>query len=217
MKVMNMSRAFWSCVLLYCAYLMAKITVPYYFAAWMHDFLVTKMQIIHLFHYRTAFLVHISSSLVVIFAGACLFLSSSDLRYWKIHRWLGRLYVGAVLLLAAPSGLIMAYHANGGLLAQVNFTLLSVLWWLFTFFGFSTIIKGDVAKHKHWMLRSYALTLSAVTLRFLQMVIPTAWVDAPVFTYILVSWCSWLFNLVIVEIYIYSVSSRVDSPLIVSQ
>lgn len=185
----------WVGVILFFTYLMSKIVGPYFSESWDYDFLVTKMGIIHLSYYRAAFLIHISSSLIVIFTGSLLFLTVRGPLWWRMHRLFGRLYVGLVLLLAAPSGLIMGYYANGGILGQINFILLSILWWWFTFEGLRTIRQGNVPAHKKWMVRSYALTLSAITLRFLQMMVPMSWYVDPDFVYVVVSWSSWILNL----------------------
>jgi len=189
---------------------MAKIVIPYFSESWDYDFLVTKMGIIHLSYYRIAFMLHISSSLVVICTGAFLFLTVGGEVWRRIHRVLGRVYVGLVLLIAAPSGLVMGYHANGGLIGQINFILLSILWWWFTFRGFDTIRRGKVAEHKKWMLRSYALTLSAVTLRFIQMMIPYSWYVDPDLVYVLVSWSSWILNFGVGEMIISKPNLKFD-------
>ena len=51
------------------------------------------------------------------------------------------------------------------------------------------------------MMRSYALTLSAITLRLCQLFIHQIISLDPTTQYILVSWGSWMFNLGVVEMY----------------
>ncbi|MFT5765421.1 MAG: hypothetical protein ACI8X3_002858, partial [Saprospiraceae bacterium] len=53
--------------------------------------------------------------------------------------------------------------------------------------------------HKVWMMRSYALTLSAVSLRIYQLILGHFFYMDPVVQYLLVSWVSWLGNLMILE------------------
>jgi uncharacterized membrane protein len=181
---------------------MWKIVQPY--TGWELDieFLLTKQHVIHLNYYKTSFYLHIFSSLIVLLSGALLFLPIVLRKAPSIHRIAGRIYVILVLLISAPSGLIMAFHSNGNFSTTINFILLSVFWWVFTFIGFVAIIKGQVIKHKQWMTRSFALTMSAITLRLAQMILNTFWAIDPDIQYCIVSWGSWIINLFIAEIII---------------
>ncbi len=193
----------WVGITLYFSFLMAKIVIPYFYESRDYGFLITKLDILHLSFYRLTFLIHVSSSLVIMTSGAFLFISISKSHWLSVHRFLGRIYVVLVLFLAAPSGLIMGYFANGGLMGQINFMLLSTIWWMFTYFGFKNIIDKNITAHKKWMIRSYALTLSAITLRVLQMTLPMTLFPDQSVRYVFISWGSWILNLMIAEIYIY--------------
>jgi len=109
-----------------------------------------------------------------------------------------------LLFVTGPAAFVMSLMANGGYISQISFTTLSVLWILFTFLAYRSIRKGDVRKHTIWMLRSYALTLSAVTLRLYMYLLTEFEVNmAPRETYILVSYLSWIPNLFFVQILIW--------------
>lgn len=195
-------------LVVYFSWRMYQIVLPYTSGAWDVDFLLTKQMIIHLDHYRFAFYGHIYSSLMVLLSGALLF-SKQVLRLWpKIHRMTGKVYVGLVLGISAPTALVMGFYANGGWGAALSFIILAPLWWYTSWMGYSTIRKKKVQAHRYWMLRSYALTFSAVTLRVGQMLLGYFWVLDPEFQYILVSWGSWMLNLVLVELYIYYEKNR---------
>lgn len=189
-------------VILFSTYLMGKIIFPYLSWKWNIDFLLTKQMIIHLDHYRLAFYAHIISSLIVLFSGAFLFSSFVLKRFPKVHRNMGKLYVALLLLISAPSGLIMAYYANGGIWVKVSFMILTPLWWWFTYKGYTTIRDKKVVAHRRWMIRSYALTLSAISLRAYQFLFSYVDIVDPQFQYLLVSWISWVGNLCIAELYI---------------
>lgn len=184
---------------LFFTYLMWNIIQPYLGWEWDIDFLQTKQHIIHLDYYRYSFYLHIFSSLIILFCTAILLSKTILYKYVKWHKISGKIYVVLVLLISAPTGLLMAFHANGGFDTQLSFIILSPLWWYFTFMGYTTIRKGKVKKHKEWMFRSIALTLSAVTLRLAQMVLNTFWVLDQDLLYFSVSWGSWIVNLIIVE------------------
>lgn len=191
----------WGGLICFFTLQMMFVVWPYTSWKWDVNFLMTKQLIIHLDHYRFSFYAHIFSSLFVMASGAFLFSNYILRKYPKMHRYLGKLYVGLVLLVSAPSGLVMAYYANGGWIAQTSFVILSVLWWWFTYQGYRTARKLDFQAHKKWMMRSFALTLSAVTLRLFQMFLGYLIYMDPVTQYIFISWTSWIFNLLLVELW----------------
>jgi hypothetical protein len=82
-----------------------------------------------------------------------------------IHRWSGKVYVAVVLFLAAPTGLYMSFFAKGGFWERVLFMFMAGFWFITTFYGFTTIHKKNVLAHKIWMMRSYAMAMTAVTFR----------------------------------------------------
>ncbi len=102
--------------------------------------------------------------------------------------------------LAAPSGLILARFANGGLAAQVGFTMQCVVWWLTTWVAYRAARRRQWPRHVEWLLRSYAVTLAALALRGESFVMFYAFGTKPIETYLTVTWLSWVGNLVVVEI-----------------
>lgn len=196
-------------LILYFAWQMFQIVWPYTSGAWDIDFLLTKQAIIHLDHYRIAFYGHIFSSLVVLLSGVFLF-SNAVLRNWsRLHRLLGKTYVALVLGVSAPTALVMGFYANGGWLACLSFVVLAPLWWWTTWKGYRTARALNFQSHRHWMLRSYALTTSAVTLRLMQSFL-SSWVDFnPEIQYTIVSWASWIINLGVIELYLWYKKNRV--------
>lgn len=182
--------------------LMAKVVSPYLSGKLETDFLATKQHLIHLTHYRVAFYTHIFSSLPVLLSGLFLFSKTIQRHRPGLHRNIGKGYVGLVLLLAAPSGMIMAWYANGGVVAQTSFLTATPLWWWFTWQGLQTARCRNFTDHREWMLRSYAMSFSAITLRASQLVLNEFDLFNPDYRYLLVAWESWLLNLGLVEIYI---------------
>jgi len=88
------------------------------------------------------------------------------------HRWLGRLYLLAVVS-GGGAGFALAQHAFGGLTARAAFGLLAVCWTGSTLNAYRHIRQGNLRAHRSWMIRSYALTLAAVTLRMYLTLEPT--------------------------------------------
>lgn len=199
--------------ILFFSYLMFMIVLPYmlypiqlnrgYLLKHNMPFLLNKLEVVPIYAWRISFYIHIITSLPVIAAGASQFSVYFLHKYPFAHRRIGKMYIFLVLFLSAPSGLIMAFYANGGVTAKMAFILQSVAWWLFTYAAFHHIRRGDQRSHGEFMLRSYALTFSAITLR-LQSYILT-YFELPfesLPTYIFISWSSWTFNLFIAELFI---------------
>lgn len=182
--------------------LMLHITLPYFSFRYDVDFLLTKQSVLHVRMWRIAFYTHISSSLFVLLSGAFQFSRKLMTRYAKVHRTLGKIYVILVLLISAPSGLIMAFYANGGIWSKTSFTIISVLWWYFTFMAYRKITKRSYNAHLAYMFRSYALTLSAITLRTYVLLLPYFVHMHSREMYTFVAWASWVPNLVIAELLI---------------
>jgi hypothetical protein len=190
-------------LILYGSYLLILLTLPYFAFERNTDFLSSKQLIYHLDWWRISFYVHVFTSPVIILAGLCQFSRTLLHRYAGIHRTLGKIYIATVLFLSGPAALIMALYANGNTATKVGFTLLSCLWLLFTGIGYRKARQRDFNTHGNFLLRSYALTVSAITLRFYAYLIGE-WELAiePVTAYMILSWISWIPNLVIAEVLI---------------
>jgi uncharacterized membrane protein len=187
---------------LFFVFLMAKLTVPYLSFRYDIDFLLTKQAVLHLVWWRWAFYIHIFSSTFVLLTGLLQFLPAILEKRPSLHRLLGKIYVFTILGLSAPSGLVMAFYASGGFGAKLSFTLISVLWAYFTWVAFRKAVQKDFRSHTAFIYRSFALTLSAITLR------SYVWL-LPFFSqlhhlhgremYVWVSWLSWVPNLLVAE------------------
>jgi hypothetical protein len=113
------------------------------------------------------------------------------------HRLMGKVYCIAVLL-AGITGVIIGFTARGGLIAQSGFVLLGVIWLLATFRALQVVLRGQIALHQEWMIRSIALTFAGVTLRVLLPAQLLAGISIDV-AYPVVAWLCWVPNLVVAE------------------
>lgn len=178
---------------------MLDLTLPYLSFDYDVDFLLTKQKIIHIKHWRYSFYIHILFSIFALAAGLTQFSNYILKKLKKLHRWMGIIYVVDVLLLAGPTGLIMGFYANGNMYAKISFMLLAALWIIFTAMAYKTAIDKNFVQHRNWMYRSYALTLSAITLRLFAMFLPK-WFHMEAFSeYTIIAWLSWTINLVVAE------------------
>ncbi len=166
-------------------------------------FLLIKQDYTGLWHYRVAFFIHVFTAIGALAAGFTQFSPSILRQYPRIHRFAGWVYVLDVLLFAAPSGLVIGYYANGGWTSQTGFCLLAVLWIFFTAIAVQRIRKRDIRAHRDWMIRSFALTLSAITLRAWKYILVAAFAPHPMDAYRIVAWLGWVLNLAVAEWIIY--------------
>ncbi|MFT5168899.1 MAG: hypothetical protein ACI8P3_004144, partial [Saprospiraceae bacterium] len=176
----------WIAFISFFSFKMLEIVLPYTSWEWDVDFLLTKQYFVHLDHYRLAFYSHIFSSLFVLFSGAFLFSGYVLKNHTVLHRWIGKIYIVLLLFISAPSGMVMAFYANGGWMVKMSFLILTPLWWWCTYKGYQMARRQQFKAHKVWMMRSYALTLSAVSLRIYQLILGHFFYMDPVVQYLLV-------------------------------
>lgn len=186
--------------LAYSCILMGDITWRYRSFALDASFLQIKQtEITEIYWYKYAFYFHVISAVCALPAGFTQFNKAILKNYPRLHQVCGYLYVAAILIAAAPSGFLIGMHANGGIVAQIAFTLLAILWFFFTLQALLKAKKGDIKAHKNFMIRSFALTCSALTLRYWKLVLVYFFHPYPMDLYQLVAWLGWIPNLLIAE------------------
>lgn len=193
----------WIVLIAFFCLLMIDLTLPYLSFKMDVDFLLTKQKIIHIKHWRYAFYIHILFSVFALIAGLTQFSKHIMLNYKKLHKIMGYVYITDVICLAGPSGIIISFYANGTIVSKTSFILLSLLWISFTLTAILKVLKKEFIEHEKWMIRSYALTLSAITLRLLALIFPKTIHLTAHTEYAFIAWLSWTINLVIAECIIY--------------
>ena len=186
-------------LLAFFIYLMVRITLPYFSLDDRAGFLAIKQQVIGNSTWKLCFYVHVFTSCFLLLAGFTQFSGRVLRQRKKLHRYVGRAYVFILLFLSGPAGLVMALYANGGLSSRTGFVLLSVLWLLFTALAWYYALKKDFVRHRAYMIRSFALTVSALTLRLWKLGIVLAFHPGPMDAYRIVAWLGWVPNLLLAE------------------
>lgn len=115
--------------------------------------------------YNASFYIHIFAGAVCILTALIQFSRYILKKTKAIHRWSGKLYVFVVLFLGAPTGLYMSFFAKGSFWERSLFLFMAVTWFITTLYGLNTIRKKNILAHKIWMIRSYAMAMTAVTFR----------------------------------------------------
>jgi hypothetical protein len=165
--------------------------------------------------HRIVVYAHIFAAAMTLIIGPFQFSTRLRNRHTTLHRWSGRLYLGIGVVIGGAAGFYMALIAEGGLVAKLGFAMLALAWLFTGFKAWRAIRARNLTAHRHWMIRNYALTFAAVTLRLwlpagLLAGIPYALV------YPAVAWLSWLPNLLVAEIWFNQAGRTADRHLVMS-
>jgi uncharacterized membrane protein len=162
-------------------------------------FLQQKQEYLQINWWKAAFYVHVFSSLFALAAGFTQFSNYILRNHKQLHRTIGKIYVLNILLINFPAGMILAVYANGLLPSKIGFIILDCLWFYFTCRAFIAIRKKKIIEHKEFMIRSYALTFSAVTLRTWKIALSGIFHLDPLTLYMVEAWMGFVPNLLFAE------------------
>lgn len=183
----------------YFFWLMLKITLEYIPVDPNVSFLMIKQtEVEHRPEYLPFFYTHVYTSIFVLLFGFLAILRK-NFGLQNFHRNIGKAYILLLLVFSAPSGIYMGIFANGGILAKISFIILGSLWWLTTFKAYQAARQKKFSLHQQWMWRSFALTLSAITLRMWKVIIVYLFHPNPMDVYQIIAWMGWVPNILIIE------------------
>ncbi|MBL7721944.1 MAG: DUF2306 domain-containing protein [Chitinophagaceae bacterium] len=140
-------------------------TIPYFSFSKNFDFIVERSFLFQSNLYNASFYIHIAAGALCIGTALIQFSRYILKKSKAIHRISGKIYVFVVLFLGAPTGLYMSFFAKGSFWERALFMFMAGWWFVTTLYGLSTIHKRNVVAHKIWMIRSYAMAMTAVTFR----------------------------------------------------
>lgn len=144
--------------------------------------------------------VHVAGAATALLVGPLQFLSGLRNRFRWLHRWTGSTYVVACLV-GGVAGFVLALGASTGPISTIGFGSLAILWIATTSLAWRRAMQSQFSEHRAWMIRSFALTFAAVTLRLylpISAFLPLHFEDA----YRAISFLCWVPNLLLVELYI---------------
>lgn len=156
-------------------------------------------------HNRPLVLLHVASGVVAMVTGLFQFVTRLRTTLPAMHRVLGRVYLGAVLI-GSSGGLPLSYLALRHLPDPVRsalwpttaaFAILALTWLFLTAMAFLRIRQRRFEEHRAWMIRSYSLTFAAVTTRLASPL--TLLLTRDALLSINVSVWTWPLNLIIAE------------------
>lgn len=147
---------------------------------------------------RPALFGHVFGAVVALAVGPFQLSARLRARRVALHRWLGRLYLGVGVLVGGAAGLYLAPLAFGGPVARIGFGALAVAWLGTGLRAYLAIRARDVASHRRWIVRNFALTFAAVTLRIYLPVSAAAGIPFEA-AYPIIAWVCWVPNAVVAE------------------
>lgn len=161
---------------------------------------------------RIALSIHASCGAIALMLGPWQFLPGIRARRLMVHRYMGWAYASAVAVSWAAS-LPIASHAQTGAWASAGFLSLGGFWIVCTAGAVIAVaLREDFAAHRRWMIRSYALTAAAITLRiYLPFSMGMHWRYE--IAYATIAWLCWIPNLIGAEIYLRT-GQKARAPMI---
>ncbi|NVJ87457.1 MAG: DUF2306 domain-containing protein [Algoriphagus sp.] len=153
--------------------------------------------------YKWSLIGHISGGILALVIGPFQFWKAFRSKYLTIHRWMGRIYITAILFSVISATFLAWTSAINA--AEINWALglqgLAFVWFVTTFMAYLSIRRKRIQQHKEWMIRSYVVTFAFITFRILS--------DSPINEYFGVAisgatwlWVSWSIPLLISEVFI---------------
>lgn len=144
--------------------------------------------------WRVGFYTHIIGGGLALLIGWSQFVKSWRARYVMAHRWVGKIYICAVLF-SSLAAITIAPFSTTGAVAAVGFGSLGVVWLLVTMQALRSIWAKDFRQHERLMIYSYAACCAAVTLRFWLPFLTVVCGLSFSVAYPIVAWSSWVPNL----------------------
>jgi len=168
--------------------------------------------------------IHVFTGGIVLFTGAFQFWKWLRTKHPRIHCLTGRIYLFLGIFPSAISGFIVAQGTVAGLTGQFGFSLLSIMWIITGVMALRTILQRDIQHHREWMIRNYALTFAAVTLRLwlplLIMIQASSGIEIDIAiasAYQTVPWLAWVPNIIVAEGLIHMLQPNKTKSLITNQ
>jgi uncharacterized membrane protein len=110
-------------------------------------------------------MVHIIPGLVFVVLGPLQFVQKLRNRRPRLHRWTGRIVLASGTIIGGTALVMSTQMAIGGVNEAAATILFAVLFLFALIKGFTSIRRGNVALHREWMIRAFAIGLAVTTVR----------------------------------------------------
>ena len=159
-----------------------------------------------------ALVVNVAFAATALALGALQLFPRLRARWPTWHRRAGTVYVIACMI-GGAAGLVLALGTTAGPIGTAGFGALALLWIGCTAQAWRFAKARDFISHRRWMIRSYALTFAAVTLRIYLPIAIMARLDIGP-AYQAISFLCWVPNLIVAELWLrFGQGVRTSRPL----
>ncbi|MCP4437339.1 MAG: DUF2306 domain-containing protein [Aureispira sp.] len=198
--------------IIFFALKLSAIALSYFSFDMNYHFLKAKQDMLDNKLWVSFFYIHLFFGVIATLGGLVLFLPKLINYNSKLHKNVGKAYVIAILFFTGPTGLYLSFSAEGGQWASLGFIMMSTAWMIPTYIAYKKIIQKDIKAHYRWMIRSYSMTLSGVTLRIMTP-IGSLFVGFEEDTNFIISSFVWIFNVILGEVILLTSTKKQDSLL----
>jgi uncharacterized membrane protein len=101
---------------------------------------------------------HLCGGLLALLIGPLQFVARWRQRQPVLHRWIGRIYLVAIMFAAVTAGWLAWTSPVPQPLYVAGLYLVALLWLVTGWRGWSLIRRRAVLQHREWMIRNYAVT-----------------------------------------------------------
>ncbi|NQZ68802.1 MAG: DUF2306 domain-containing protein, partial [Lentisphaeria bacterium] len=192
----------------YLCLLICYNSLSYYSLTVNHPFIVEKAEIGKQFPWRLVLYIHIASGIVILLSSFTQFSRKIRSFYPQIHKYSGSVYFFAILYVLVPTGIFLSFSAKGGIWGSLGFMVQGVYTFAATWIAYQSLNEKNIEKHISWIIRSYAMILTAVTFRVLHIAFRYTPMDY-ITNYNLSIWGSTAINLICGEILIYLIQTKI--------
>ena len=148
--------------------------------------------------HRVFFFVHIICGGFAMFVGPWMFWSGVRQKKLGLHRILGKVYLisGAIGVMGGMAIAVLGVHEPKSF--GISLFTLGFVWLVCGAMAYRSIRNWQIKQHKEWMIRSFALTLTFVTCRFVGKVPLFGHLGAEAVTALI--WTNWVLTLFLTEV-----------------
>jgi uncharacterized membrane protein len=144
---------------------------------------------------------HIFGATLALFIGPTQFWSGVRSRYFRLHRWLGRLYLAGILF--GSIGALRLAVASECRPCKVPLFTLASLWLFMSTAAYLTARRRQFKAHREFMIRSYVLTFAFVLIRLPIGSLPIfPQFESRIETRAVQEWVCWIVPLLITEFWL---------------
>jgi uncharacterized membrane protein len=134
---------------------------------------------------------HIFPGAVILALAPFQFSSGIRRRHIRFHRWSGRVVLVAALAAGLSALVLGAISPFGGLTATSAVAVFGVFFLVAILRAFIAIRRGDVARHREWMIRMLSLCLGISTIRIVGLLLVLITRAGPLEVIGLAFWIGW--------------------------